>query len=37
MSKEMPEIKETLVKNWNNTWSKNESKIFVKNLAKILK
>jgi len=30
-------IKETLLNKWNDSWSKNESKVFVKNLVKILK
>jgi len=30
-------IKESLLNIWNDSWSKNESKVFVKNLVKIIK
>lgn len=30
-------IKESLLNIWNDSWSKNESKLFIKNLVKILK
>ena len=30
-------IKESLLNIWNDSWSKNESKLFIKKLVKILK